>query len=356
MGARDNDPAKTHPPDTAEVTAHIWKIHMTINAKTFAGPCLTVTMLAALALPTAHAQPRNIDTATPKPAASNQTAQTTPSLPNAVQVGTPPAPYTIYQGDVDHPQAGDAIITKRPDPPPLPLPFAEFAADFQPKQIIPRWLDVMTGFVELEDAPPPGQNVFVVEQLSPQAVARLHAIEFSALVGMKARYESAIVVDHDPLGHPLDFTLPLGTIVYYIAREDTAKGLDFSFYYYDASALRWIPSPVDRDLLLPFPVVVTQKQELILPADRYLFMLTSMRKGPPLAGGNGVAEVPLYGYVVLRVHKLVSANPPPETTPVISNATGFGGVSAPSAPPPTATPPPAAAAPAAPATTGGAQP
>ncbi len=328
---------------------------MSIKSSSCACRWAVLSVLTALASASAQAQPRSIDTAAPKPAASPATPAT--AAPAAPVPAAPPAPYTLYQSDPDHPQAGDAIITKRPDPPKLPLAFNEFAADFKPKQITPHWLDVMTGFVELEEAPPGGQSVFVVGQLSPQAVSRLHTIEFSALVGAKARYESATIIDHDPLGHALDFTLPLGTVVYYLAREDTPKGLDFSFYYYDASALRWIASPVDRDLLLPFPVVVTQKQELILPADSYLFMLTTMRKG--LSPSGGTAEVPLYGYVVLRVHKLVAATPAPEASPVNSGATGLGGTSAPTEAPAPIPPPPAAVAPAAPSPatgTGPAQP
>jgi hypothetical protein len=225
-------------------------------------------------------------------------AGATPAPTAASVAGNAANTGQLYQG------VGQAFTAALP-PPDLPLDFKDFASDFDPqkKEMPQRWLSVKAAFIELGEPPPNGQQVFAVDSLPPVVVDNLKWVTFTTLIGAKSKYENVTVLDHDPHGRALGFSLPLGTTVYYLAREDTPGGLDFSFYYYDARQLSWVSSPVEQDLLLPQPVVIKQKQDLIVPPEKYIMMLTTYRMGPPREGSTA-RQIPLYGYVVLLVHRL----------------------------------------------------
>ncbi len=187
------------------------------------------------------------------------------------------------------------------------MSFDSFGTDFQPpKNMSRRWLTVRVGYVELDQPPPTAPNsqgtpAFTVVSLPTDVLNRLHFVEFVSLIGSRSRYENVNIVDHDPHGVALPFALPMGRIVYFLARQDTPDGIDFDFYYYDANSLTWNPSPVDFNLLLPQPVVTIEKQSLVVPADRYVMMPTSEHMGP-VHPGSTARQVMLYGYVVLNLH------------------------------------------------------
>ena len=152
-------------------------------------------------------------------------------------------------------------------------------------------------------------TIFAVNSLPNAVLSTMRAVEFSSLIGAKSRYENVTMLDHDPHGHALPFTLPMGKIVYFLARDLTSEGLDFDFYYYDSHTLQWILSPVDEGLMLPQPAVIMQKQSLVVPADKYVLMLTTMRAGPPHPGSTA-RPITLYGYVVLYMHAVQGSAAP----------------------------------------------
>jgi hypothetical protein len=257
-------------------------------------PRAFVFLLAALTLPVACALAQPPSPPLPVPASNTTAASPTNST------ATPAAATQLYSG------VASSIEPLKPPPP--PLGFDAFASDYTPKKdLVRRWLDVSVGFTELDQPPPPGpagqppQTIFYVNNLPAEIVANMHFIEFTSLIGAKSRYENVSVIDHDPHGMALPFSLPMGQIIYFLAREDTDQGLAFDFFYYDANSLNWIPSPVDQNLLLPQPTVIRQWQSLVIPADKYILMLTTERAGPPRPGSTARSVV-LYGYVVLYMH------------------------------------------------------
>ena len=287
-------------------------------------PSLRAAVLLALALvlPSVRvfAQPSHESPPPPAPADASAPAPLptpTPSAPADTLVnaaGTPSG--QLYSGVA-------AALPASPMAPTSVLSFNDFAADYSPKKdLSQRWLSVRAGYVEIDQPPPPAQNasappVFSVPSLPAEILNNIHFTELTSLIGAKNRYENVTMLDHDPHGRALPFVLPMGQIIYFLARQDTDNGLDFDFYYYDASSLEWIPSPVDDKLLLPKPTVIMQYQSLNVPADRYILMPTTEHAAPPHPGSTA-RPIMLYGYVVLVLHFIEG---PPSVAQVTTSST-----------------------------------
>lgn len=251
--------------------------------------------------------PPAADTSAPAPLPAPDSSTPAGTLVNAA--GTPSG--QLYSG------VAAALPESTSLAPTQVLSFNDFASDYAPKKdLSQRWLSVRAGYVELDQPPPTSQNasappVFSIPALPSEILNNIHFIELTSLIGAKNRYENVTMLDHDPHGRALPFTLPMGQIIYFLARQDTDNGLDFDFYYYDASSLEWVPSPVDDKLLLPRPTVIMQYQSLNVPADRYVLMPTTEHAAPPRPGSTA-RPIMLYGYVVLILHFI--QGPPSSTT------------------------------------------
>jgi hypothetical protein len=215
-----------------------------------------------------------------------------------VSVPTPPAVNEISQG------------SELPTPP-LPPSFADFAADFKPTELHPRWVIVQVGSVETSAAPPDNQSRYFALPSLPESIRTLYnPIEFSALLSTKSRYEKVTVIDHDVRGNPLKFSLPIGTIVYFLPREETPNGILFSFYYYDATAVQWSENPVGSGKYLPQTTVsIVDPVDFTVPSGSYVFILTSHRSGPSQTGSTA-RPVPLYTYLILGLREVEPPVPP----------------------------------------------
>ena len=253
--------------------------------------------------------------------ASAQPPHPVPSAPPAADSSAPPPPSSS-SGLAGAPsgQLFSGVSASLPTTSSAPAPvlaFSDFAADYTPKKdLSQRWLSVRAGYVEIDQPPPVAPNsttapVFSVTTLPPAILNSIHFIELTSLIGAKNRYENVTMLDHDPHGRALPFVLPMGQIIYFLARQDTDSGLDFDFYYYDASSLEWFPSAVDDKLLLPRPTVISQYQSLNVLPDHYVLMPTTEHEAPPHPGSTA-HTITLYGYVVLVVHLI--QGPPPTTT------------------------------------------
>jgi len=275
-------------------------------------PALRAAFLFALilALPCARvfAQPDHALPPVPasaSPAADASAPAALPQPPSSGQTTT-----LVNGAGVPSGQLFSGVAAALPASPASPTPvlaFTDFATDYTPKKdLAQRWLSVRAGYVEIDQPPPASPNnstppVFSLPPPPDSILDNIHFIELTSLIGAKNRYENVTMLDHDPQGHALPFALPMGQIIYFLARQDTDNGLDFDFYYYDASSLEWIPSPVDDKLLLPKPTVIMQYQSLNVPADRYVLMPTTEHAAPPHPGSTA-RPIMLYGYVILVLH------------------------------------------------------
>lgn len=192
--------------------------------------------------------------------------------------------------------------------PTLPMDFAKFASDYQAKAISPPWLVVQIGTLETYFAPPQDRaSAFVLPDRDfhnqPQFVANYHPIELSCLMGAKAKFENVTLLDLDKAGNPLGFTLPLGQIVYFVARDETEQGLLYSFHYYDSGkSMYWISNPDKDGSYLPVIQSTLITQDMGAPAESYTFITLSQRLGNQRADSTA-KPLPLYTYLVIHVHK-----------------------------------------------------
>jgi len=121
-------------------------------------------------------------------------------------------------------------------------------------------------------------------------------------------------LDTDPLGHPLGYSLPLGRIIYFLAREERPAGVFFSVFYYDSSQLNWLPSRDTKGAFVPSMQATVVAQDLTIPVESYAFIYLSSRMGPQRPGSTS-RPLPLYTYLVVHLHR--------ETPPEIAAATGI---------------------------------
>jgi hypothetical protein len=270
-------------------------------------PRTAILLALALVLPSVRAFAQPTHELPPAPPAADASAPAPLPAPDAsAPVGT-----LVNSAGTPSGQIYSGVAAALPASPMSPAPvlsFNDFAADYSPKKdLSQRWLSVRAGYIEIDQPPPSSPNpasappVFSVPSLPSEILNNIHFVELTSLIGAKNRYENVTMLDHDPHGRALPFTLPMGQIIYFLARQDTDNGLDFDFYYYDASSLEWIPSPVDDKLLLPKPTVIMQYQSLNVPADRYVLMPTTEHAAPPHPGSTA-RPIMLYGYVILVLH------------------------------------------------------
>ncbi|HVU38918.1 MAG TPA: hypothetical protein VHC95_11335 [Opitutales bacterium] len=193
--------------------------------------------------------------------------------------------------------------------PALPMDFDKFAADYQPKSISPPWMVLQIGTLETYFAPPAGKPAFVLPErdFSEQLKASYHPIELNCLMGAKTRFDNVTLLTLDKAGNPLGYTLPLGKIVYFLARNDSDSGIIFSLHYYDSGKdLYWIDNPAKPGAFIPVIRPTSVTQELGAPAESYTFLYLSQRVGQ-LRPDSTAKPLPLFTYLVIRIHRV----PPP---------------------------------------------
>jgi len=203
--------------------------------------------------------------------------------------------------------------------PVLPLDFSAFAPDYQAKAISPPWLTVQVGTLETNYGPPAGKKAFVLDASTWDARADLqanfHPIEFTCLMGAKARYDNVTLLDLDKAGHPLGYMVSLGQIVYFVARGETAQGIVYTIHYYDSGKdLAWMPNPDPEksDTYIPRLRSISVTQDLIAPAESYLFIYLTQRTGPQRPDSTA-KPVTLYSFLVVHLHSVQSNSPAPPT-------------------------------------------
>jgi hypothetical protein len=185
----------------------------------------------------------------------------------------------------------------------LPLAFTDFAADFHARELRPQWLTVQVGVLETVFAPPAGKTMFVLPELQQELADNFQPVEISCLVGAKSRFENVTQIDTDPLGHPLGYSLPLGKIVYVLAREEQPAGIRFSFHYYEATQLHWLPNPEKDGWFVPLTQATSMTQDLMVPAEGYVFIFLSNRIGPPHPDSTA-RPLALYTYLIIHIHRI----------------------------------------------------
>jgi hypothetical protein len=199
------------------------------------------------------------------------------------------------------------------------MAFSDFAADYRPQQLHPEWLTVQVGVVETVFAPPQEKALFMLEEL-PAALADLfQPMEISCLLGAKSRFENVTQIDIDPLGHPLGYTVPLGKIVYVLARAERPEGISFTFHYYEAGQLHWLPNPVKDGWFMPQTQATTVTEDFLVPADRFVCIFLSSRPGRPNPDSTSRPQT-LYTYLILHIHPANATNPASDSAPATTTS------------------------------------
>jgi hypothetical protein len=218
------------------------------------------------------------------------------------------APATSAPAEMAAPAPAVPKVTAESLRPTLPMDFSKFAADYDAKMISPPWLVVQVGTLETYYAPPSDKKAFVLPERDfrnePQFLANYHPIELSCLMGAKAKFENVTLLDLDKAGNPLGFTVPLGQIVYFVARDETEKGIIYSLHYYDSGkSMYWVSNPDKDDHFIPViqPLMVTE--DLGAQAENYAFITLSQRIGTQRPDSTA-KPLPLYTYLVIRIHKV----------------------------------------------------
>jgi hypothetical protein len=239
--------------------------------------------LGWLLLAGASAPARAADaTASPATAAPGATVPSTPALPT----GSPQGPHK----------------------PILPLDFANFAADYQPVAMRQEWLQVEVGEMESIYKPPLDMTDFSLPaaQWRPENAVDFKPVELTCVMGAKTRSDNVMVLDADKSGHPLGYALPLGQIIYFLARAETPDGIYFTVHYYDSTEVHWVANPDSPGTYLPVtqPTMVTK--DAIARADAYSCFLLSERLAPSRPDVP-IPPVTLYKYLVVHIHPVEEA-------------------------------------------------
>jgi len=251
-------------------------------------------------LPVSAPQPAPAETPanapTPPPAAATPASSTAPAPAPTTTATVPTAPTPTT------PAIPVALHVR------LPLTFADFAADFHPQELHPEWLTVQIGTLETVFSPPAGKAMFVLPELPQELADIFQPVEISCLLGAKSRFENLTQIDIDPPGHPLGYAVPLGKLVYVLARNEQHAGISFSFYYYESTQLHWLPDADKDGWFTPVTQATVATQDLMVPADGYVFVYLSNRLGPPRPDSTARPQA-LFTYLILHVHPVAPPAP-----------------------------------------------
>jgi hypothetical protein len=194
--------------------------------------------------------------------------------------------------------------------PTLPIDFADFASDYKPAAMVPEWLNVEVAIMETTAAPLPGMPSGSIpeEKWTQQMAVDFKPISMTCVIGAKTRFDNVMILDADKDGHPLGYSLPLGQIVYFLARGETSDGIYYSVHVYEASEVNWVPNPNNPGSYVPLTRATVVSKDVIARADTYTYFLLSSRVPPPRPDVP-IRPATLYTYLIVHIHKLDEAPP-----------------------------------------------
>jgi len=216
----------------------------------------------------------------------------------------------------DAPTAAPTPAASKPDAAPrpkLPLEYADFARDYKAKALQQDWLSVQVGELETFYGPPEGQTSFVLPEKkwteTPEISVNYKPLELVCVTGAKSRFDNLMLLDVDKTGHPLGYSVPLGQLIYFLAREETPDGYYFSLHYYHAEDLNWVKYASNPDMFFPVTDPLTLTQDIIAPPESYVFLLLTTRNGPAIPNTPTPSRT-FYKYLVVHIHRLTQPPAP----------------------------------------------
>ncbi len=127
-------------------------------------------------------------------------------------------------------------------------------------------------------------------------------------MGAKTRYDNLTLFEADKAGNPLGYVLPLGQLVYFLARDDTAEGTVFSIHYYHAEELKWIPNSGAPGTYIPVTSPIVFTKDAVVPAGSYALFYLSQRVGTAVP--NTHAPKVFYKYLVVHIQRVAPSVAP----------------------------------------------
>lgn len=221
-------------------------------------------------------------------------------------------PLTQARAD-DAPANPPAAAPAVPLKPALPLDFADFAADYKPKAIYPAWLNVEVALMETTAAPLPGMATGMIpeDKWTQQMAVDFKPITMTCVIGAKTRFENVMVLEADKGGHPLGYSLPLGQVIYFLARDEEADGIRYSVHIYDAAEVNWVANPKTSGAFIPITQATVVSKDVVARANTYTYFLLSSRVAPSRPDVP-VRPATLYKYLIVHIHRL---DEPPAAQP-----------------------------------------
>jgi hypothetical protein len=192
--------------------------------------------------------------------------------------------------------------------PELPMDFKDFASDYKSTTLYPEWLNVEVAVMESTAAPLPNMPTGSIpeDKWTQQMEVDFKPITMTCVIGAKTRYDNVMMLDADKAGHPLGYSLPLGQIIYFLARSETPDGIYFSVHVYDASQVNWVANPTSAGAYFPVTKATVVSRDVIARPNTYSYFLLSTRTAPQRPDVP-IRPATLYTYLVVHIHRLDEA-------------------------------------------------
>jgi hypothetical protein len=204
--------------------------------------------------------------------------------------------------------AAATATTPRPQ---LPIDFKDFAADYKPGQLYPEWYNVEIAILETTLKPVEGQiNGYFGEKDWPEALAVIFKpVSLMCVVGTKTRYDNVMTFTVDKAGNPLGYELPLGQIIYFLARSTTANGIYFSVHLYDCTDLKWVANPEKPGTFVPVTQATIVSRDVLSKPNTYTYFLLSQHMDT-VRPDSPVKPNMVYKYLVVHIHAIEQQTEP----------------------------------------------
>ncbi|HTB62209.1 MAG TPA: hypothetical protein VK737_01365, partial [Opitutales bacterium] len=172
------------------------------------------------------------------------------------------------------PSAASPVDTHRPQ---LPLDYKDFASDYKPGPLFPEWYTVEIGLIETTLQPMANRPTGAFPEKDwPQALAVVFKpVSLSCVVGAKTRFDNVMNISVDKAGNPLGYELPMGQIIYFLARSVNANGIYFSLHFYDNSDLKWVANPDKPNTFYPITKPTIFSQDVLVAPNSYNYFYLS---------------------------------------------------------------------------------
>ncbi len=198
----------------------------------------------------------------------------------------------------------------------IPLNFEEFEPDWaiEPPEVGKKpkteWFRVHFGYVELEEAPPPGVQAFLLEKLPVDVTERATMYSIATIAGVRHQYSSFMHLKSDPSGNPLQIEdengrgLPrhvqVGVRFFSLIKKVRPREVEMAVYWYQTDHLRWIDDPLKPGVMMPNMSISTYREVIGVPISRWLLIPIGFREETLSTGKIR----PYFSFLVLSARRI----------------------------------------------------